>query len=356
MVVPVQWYRTDHLELSRRKILAGAGALLFSQLLSRKARAAVNGSATLLDVHHHFFPPTLVTELDRAKQNLTGAKDWTSSRSLDDMDKAGVSTAILSITTPGVSFADDALARRLARDCNEYAARLRSDHAGRFGHFAILPWPNADASLREIEYSLDTLKADGIGMLTNYPDNKQGNKWFGDPYFAPVFDELNRRKAVIYTHPTSANCCRNALPGIPDTAIEYGTDTSRAIVRMVFSGMSVRYPDIRIVFSHAGGTMPFLSERLINLAKTEQYAAALPKGFLAEAAKFYYDTAQASNAAAMGALRKVVPVSQIVFGTDYPFRTSAEHVKNLKECGIFDARELRAIHLDNPQRLLRGHA
>ena len=263
---------------------------------------------------------------------------------------AGVATSITSITTPGVSFGDDALARRLARECNEYAARLASDHPGRFGSFAILPWPNADASLREIEYSLDTLKADGIGMLTNY-----GDKWFGDPYFAPIFEELNRRRAVIYTHPTSANCCRNLLAGIPDTAIEYGTDTSRAIARTVFSGTSQRYPDIRIIFSHAGGTMPFLIERLVNLAKTPQYAAQLPKGYLAEATKFYYDTAQASNSAAMSALRKVVPISQIVFGTDYPFRTSIDHVKGLKECGVFSARDLRAVERENPLRLLPRH-
>lgn len=323
--------------------LAGAGALI-----ALNGRAAVAESAKLIDVHHHFYPPAFVAELERANQNLAAAKEWTVSRSLEDMDKAGVSTAMLSITTPGVSFADDVTARRLARECNEHAARLASDHAGRFANFAILPWPNADASLREIEYSLDTLKADGIGMLTSY-----GDKWFGDPYFAPIFEELNRRKAVIYTHPTSANCCRNALAGIPDTAIEYGTDTSRAIVRTVFSGTSQKYPDIRIIFSHAGGTMPFVIERLVNLAKTAQYEKQLPKGYVAEAAKFYYDTAQASNPAAMGALRKVVPVSQIVFGTDYPFRTSAEHVRNLKECGVFNASELRAIHRDNSLRLLR---
>ena len=142
------------------------------------------------------------------------------------------------------------------------------------------------------------------------------------------------------------------MAGIPDTAIEYGTDTSRAIVRTVFSGTSQKYPDIRFIFSHAGGTMPFLIERLANLAKTPQYAGQFPKGFLGEAGKFYYDTAQASNPAAMSALRKVVPVSQIVFGTDYPFRTSLDHVKGLKECGIFNAAELRAIERENPMRLL----
>lgn len=337
--------------LNRRQFLdrlAFAGA---AGLLPRNSFAAVPDSAQLIDVHHHFYPPAFVTALEAANQNLAAARQWMPARSLEDMDKAGVSTAMLSITTPGVTFLKGADASRLARQCNEYAARIASDHPGRFGNFAILPWPDADSSLKEIEYSLDTLKADGIGMLTSY-----GDKWFGDPYFAPIFEELNRRKAVIYTHPTSADCCRNALSGIPDTAIEYGTDTSRAIVRTVFSGASTKYPDIRMVFSHGGGTMPFLIERLTSLAKTPQYASKLPKGYEAEAARFYYDTAQASNAAAMGALRKVVPVSQIVFGTDYPFRTSADHVKNLKDCGVFSAAEIRAIHRDNPLKLLRRAA
>jgi predicted TIM-barrel fold metal-dependent hydrolase len=332
---------------SRREVLGTVAALGLSALWPPPAPAAEKDTLTIIDVHHHLYPPTFVTELGRADQTLAAAKEWSPSKSLEDMDQAGVATAIASITTPGVSFGDDALARRLSRECNDYAARLASDHPGRFGSFAILPWPNADASLREIEYSLDTLKADGIGMLTNY-----GDKWFGDPYFAPIFEELNRRKAVVYTHPTSANCCRNALAGIPDTAIEYGTDTSRAIVRTVFSGTAQRYPDIRFIFSHAGGTMPFLIERLVNLAKTPQYAAQLPKGYVAEASKFFYDTAQASNPAAMSALRKVVPISQIVFGTDYPFRTSIDHVKGLKECGVFSAQEVHAIERENTVRLL----
>jgi predicted TIM-barrel fold metal-dependent hydrolase len=337
---------------SRRAFVGRLAALGTGALLNRTGSAADAPAPGIIDVHHHLYPPSFVTELTRARQNLAAAKDWTPQRSLEDMDKAGVATAIVSITTPGVSFVDDATARRLARECNDYGAKLAADHPGRFGSFAILPWPNADASLREIEYSLDTLKADGIGMLTSY-----GDKWFGDPYFAPIFGELNRRKAVVYTHPTSPNCCRNALPGIPDTAIEYGTDTSRAIIRTVFSGTARKYPDIHFIFSHAGGTMPFVIERLVNLAKTPQYAAQFPKGYVAEASKLYYDTAQASNPVAMAALRKVVPVSQIVFGTDYPFRTSLDHVKNLKECGVFNAAELRAIERENGLKILpRRHA
>jgi predicted TIM-barrel fold metal-dependent hydrolase len=329
-----------------RRAFLGSLAAATGMLVGRGLAAQPVGRG-IVDVHHHLYPPSFVTALGRANQNLTAAQDWTPQHSLEDMDKAGVATAIVSITTPGVTFLEGDAARRLARECNDYAAKLAADHPGRFGSFAILPWPDAEVSLREIEYSLDTLKADGIGMLTSY-----GGKWLGDPSFAPIFEELNRRKAVLYTHPTSANCCRNALPGIPDTAIEYGTDTSRAIIRTVFSGSARKYPDIRFIFSHAGGTMPFVIERLVNLAKTPQYAAQFPNGYAAEAAKLYYDTAQASNPVAMAALRKIAPVSQIVFGTDYPFRTSLEHVKNLKECGVFNTAELRAIERENGLRIL----
>jgi len=329
--------------VDRRAFLGTLAGSLFS-------RAAAQTRGGIIDVHHHFYPPPFVAALIKGNQNLTAAKEWALEHSLADMDKAGVATAMLSITTPGVSFLDADTARGLARDCNEYAARIAADHRGRFGSFALLPWPDAAASLREIEYSLDTLKADGIGMLTSY-----GDKWLGDPSFAPIFEELNRRKAVIYTHPTAAMCCRNALAGIPDSAVEYGTDTSRAIVRTLFSGAAGKYPGIRFIFSHAGGTMPFLIERLVNLARTAPYSALFPRGYTAEAAKLYYDTAQASNPIAMGALRKLVPVSQIVFGTDYPFRTSLEHVKNLRECGVFNAAELHAIERENSQKILRAH-
>ena len=303
----------------------------------------------VVDVHHHFYPSDYLAQLNRTESRSVPANNWSLAHSLEDMDAAGIARAMLSISTPGVSFNDAAISRRLARYCNEYAARVASDHKGRFGRFATLPWPDVDASLKEAEYALDTLKADGIGMLTSY-----GDKWFGDPDMAPLFEELNRRKAIVYTHPTSANCCRNLLtPDIADSAIEYGTDTTRAIARTVFSGTSQKYPDIQIIFSHAGGTMPFLVERFINLAKGQQYASKMPKGFEGEIDRFYYDTAQSSNAVAMAALKKVAPVSQILFGTDYPFRTSAEHVKGLQECGVFTAAELKSIEETNLARLLR---
>jgi predicted TIM-barrel fold metal-dependent hydrolase len=158
---------------------------------------------------------------------------------------------------------------------------------GRFGSFAMLPMQDTDSALREIEYALDVLKADGIGLLTSY-----GNKWLGHPSFAPVMDELNRRKAILYTHPTLANCCENLLPNVPPTVVEYGTDTTRTIVDIVFSGTAARCPDVKFIFSHAGGTMPFLTERLLKMPVLDKsLLPRVPNGVMHELKRFYYDTA-----------------------------------------------------------------
>jgi predicted TIM-barrel fold metal-dependent hydrolase len=273
--------------------------------------------------------------------------NWTPAKSIEDMDRAGVATSITSIAPAGEPFTDPSTAVRLTHESNEYAARLAGEHPGRFGVFAMLPLPNIDGSLREIEYAFDTLEADGVGLYTNY-----GDKWLGDPAFNPVFEEINRRHAVVYTHPISANCCKNLLPNVGDGAIEWGTDTTRAIAQMIFGGAAARYPNVQMIFSHGGGTMPFLVERFVNMARSPQMAPRFPHGFRGAAGKFYYDTAQASNPAAMSALSKVVPTSQIVFGTDFPFRSAGEHVKGLQECGVFSPAELRGIDRDNALRLL----
>ena len=164
-----------------------------------------------------------------------------------------------------------------------------------------------------------------------------------DAAFAPLFEELNRRNAIVYTHPNTANCCKNLLPNVGDGAIEWGTDTTRAIAQIVFGGAAARYPNVQMIFSHGGGTMPFLIERFTAMARSAQFAPKFPQGFTGVAGKFFYDTAQVANPAAMSALTKVVPTSQIVFGTDYPFRTLAEHVKGLKDCGVFNPAQLQAI-------------
>jgi predicted TIM-barrel fold metal-dependent hydrolase len=326
--------------------LAAVGADL---LISRSILAAQTPAATphRIDVHNHLTPRSYAAELGSKHLLSEQVMSWTPEKDIQDMDQAGVATSILSLAPPGVWTGDPEMARSLARKCNDEAARLVADHKGRFGMFVNLPMPDVEGSLREIAYGLDTLKAEGVCMFTSY-----GDKWLGDAAFNPVFDELNRRGTVVYTHPKSANCCRSVLAKIPDSEIEYGTDTTRAITQYVFGGTARRCPNIRMIFSHAGGTMPFLIERFVNLAKSPAFASQLPQGFLAEATKFYYDTAQTSNAAAMSALLKVVPISQILFGTDFPFRTAADHVKGLKECGVFTAKNLREIDRENAARLL----
>ena len=336
---------------SRRDFLksvavAGAGALLpASELLAQVASPAARLQGRI-DVHHHIVPPSLLQAL--GPQRLAGGSAaWTPAKALEEMDQGGVSSGMSSIAPAGDPFSDPSTAVRLARECNEYSARLAADHPGRFGVFAALPLPNIDASLKELAYAFDTLKADGLGLFTVY-----GNKWLGDPIFNPVFEELNRRNAVVYTHPNTADCCRNLLPGVGDGSIEWGTDTTRAITLMIFGGAAARYPNVRMIFSHGGGTMPFLVERFVGMANSAQNKPKFPQGFGGAAGKFYYDTAQVANPAAMSALSKVVPISQIVFGTDYPFRTPAEHVKGLKECGVFSARDLQRIDRENALPLL----
>jgi len=323
--------------------MLGAGALFADVPLSAQSARR----AGRIDVHHHVTPPKYLAELASRNLATPDQRSWTVAKTLEDMDQAGVSTAVASITAPAVSFAEPELAKRLARESNEWMANLRRDHPGRFGCFAMLPVQDIDGSLKEIEYALDTLKVEGIGLLTSY-----GDKWLGHASFAPIMDELNRRKAVLYTHPTLANCCRGLLPEVAPTVIEYGTDTSRTITDIVFSGTAARCPDLRFIFSHGGGTVPFLAERLIQAPViNKNLAPRVPNGVMHELTRFYYDTAWAYNAVPLAALTKFVPVSQIVYGSDYPYRTGPNTVKGLVEYG-FKERDLKAIGRDNALRLM----
>ena len=298
-----------------------------------------------IDVHHHIVSPAFVAELRERLQPPT--LNWTPQRSIEDMDRAGIATAITSVTTPGVWIGDDAQGRRLARDANDYAARLAADYPGRFGIFAALPLPDIDASLAEIEYGLDSLKADGIALFTSYRD-----KWLGDPRFDPVMAELDRRRAVVFVHPEAPLCCRGLLPGVHEHVLEYGFDTTRAITNILFSGTVLRYPDIRWIFCHGGGTAPFLAERLVRAPSLNKALAHfVPNGVMAELKRFHYDVAQVAHPMALAALTRLAPISQILWGTDFPFRFGTEYVQALDEFG-FEAEDLRNIERENALRLL----
>jgi len=299
-----------------------------------------------IDVHHHLCPPAYADEVNRIKPVFKALLDWSPARSVEDMDRGDVGTAIVSMTTPGLWFGDDDAARRLCRACNEYSARMASDYPGRFGFFAALPLPDVEGSLREAEYALDVLKADGVALFTCYQD-----KYLGDAHFHPLLAELHRRKAVAYTHPTVSDCWINLVPDVSEATIEYGTDTTRTIASLVFSGTASRYRDIRFIFSHAGGTMPFLIGRFLQLERNRAKRGQPPIAAEAEVRRFFYDTAQSCHPAVLAALRQVADAGRILFGTDFPWGRANEHATALESCGL-SATELQAIGRDNAVRLL----
>jgi predicted TIM-barrel fold metal-dependent hydrolase len=343
---------------SRREFLVklaslGVGTAISSEsFLAQTAQSATK--LRLIDVHHHILPPVYLADArDRLIAQQQGympsrVLQWSPQNSLAEMDHNGIATSIVSIGTPGVWSGDTETARTLARKCNEYAAQLGRDYPGRFGFFASVPLPDTEGSLREITYALDVLKADGIALLTSY-----GDKWPGDAAFRPVFEELNRRKAIVFFHPTGPNCCRNLIPNIPVVITEFPHDTTRAITSLLFSGSFARSRDIRFIFSQAGGTVPMLADRISKYsAQVKELADQVPNGVEYELKRLHYDIASSANPAAMAALMKLVPVSQILFGSDYPFVPAAVTADGMTHLGL-SATDLQAIGHDNAMVLLQ---
>lgn len=342
---------------TRRDVLAGlvalgASAALTERSLTPRAVGAAEGGR--IDVHHHYMSPEWKVALVKAHiEGTIDTMNWSVAGSLATMDAGGVTTAILSTTNPGVWFGDDAQAKMLARNMNDFGAELVRDHKPRYGLFAVLPLPNAEACLPEIAYAFDTLHADGISVLSSY-----GTKWLGDPAFEPVWAELNHRNAIVFSHATTADCCGLLQPKIPYWTIEFNTDTARSIVSIIENGVAQRYPNIRFIWSHAGGTILALAGRYFR--KQATYAslhgpvpADSPLGHLR---RFYYDTAGSANEMQMQALRTMVPMSQILFGTDYPWDKAADLHAGLVDSRCFTTAEVQAIERDNILQLLPKYA
>lgn len=304
-----------------------------------------------IDIHHHILPPDYLAALGSrlGPQGLFGSPPhWSPATSIETMDRHGIRTAITSISAPGVWFGDAAEARLLSRQCNEYAANVKRDFPGRFGFFAILPLPDIDAGLREIQYALDTLDADGVVLMTNYE-----GCYPGDKAFSPIFQELNRRKAIAFFHP-NAGPYENPLPHIPIPSLEFPFETTRAVTSLLYSGVLSRSRDIRFIFSHAGGTVPYLAQRIGRLTARPEFREAVPDGVLAELGRLYFDTALSASHFAFDAMRRLVPASQILFGSDYPHAGEATLVATLE--GLHEvaanADEIAAIKMGNAKALM----
>lgn len=347
----IRYVRSETTCCSRRKFLGGlaafgAGTLSGGHPVGAQVPAAERPFR--IDTHHHLSSPGFIAEIAGRRTGQVPLMRWTVAKSIDDMDQGGVATSILSISEPGVFFGNYDAARALARECNDFGAKVIADYPGRFGMFAIVPMPDVEGSLREIAYALDTLKVDGICMMTDY----QG-KFLGDESFTPIMEELNRRKAVVYTHPNRNDCCRNLIQDVPDPVIELGTDTARTIASLLFSGTAAKFPDIQWIFSHAGGTAPGLMQRFnsyFDIRKDLQPRLPLGPAYYME--RFCYDTAFATTIYPLAALTKLVKPTQILFGTDYPFGSAKNIAAGLRAVGLFNAADLQAIERGNAARIM----
>jgi predicted TIM-barrel fold metal-dependent hydrolase len=314
---------------------AGVGVLgLFGAPSTLQAQSK---SADVIDTHHHVYPPSYMKawlDYEDAKgiPHFANQVAWSIEGAVADMDKAGVKKAMISAaSTPGLWF-DFELPRvqQIVREFNDYGADLVKKYPGRFGLFAAINMIDVDSSLKEIAYAFDVLGADGVGLQTNY-----GDKWPGHPSFAPIFEELNRRGALVYFHPLVAACCGRLATGTFPAVLEVPFDTTRAITNLLLSGSLLKYRNIRWLFSHAGGTLPMLAGRIDffhgHNAKTASFA---PDGIEAEFKRLYFDTANATHPATMAALLKLVPASQVTYGSDYPYVPMDTQIKNLQNQGL----------------------
>lgn len=301
-----------------------------------------------IDVHHHIIPSEYVKAL--AGEGVTTAlgvhfPEWSLEKTLEMMDRNGIQTAVASFTSPAAQVGDTRFSRDLARVCNEIAGKLIHDHPLRFGAFAALPGlVDTEGVLSEIEYSLDTVKLDGIGLLTNYE-----GKYLGDGSFEEVYRDLNRRKAVVHVHPADQPG-KNPFP-CSNSLLEGPFETTRAITNLIYGGTLERYPDISFIFSHGGGTIPYLATRLGEGAWLWRGACEnAPKGFYYYLKCLYYDTAVAGSAYALPSLHALVDTGHILFGTDHPFAPApmiAATVDGIARFKGFDAAGKRAVEEKN---------
>jgi len=320
--------------MKRRDVLkhfGAAGALTMlggTPAFSRQKvnKLTVRGGA--IDVHHHHQPP----ELGVGAGGRGGRGPWTPEKSFEQMEKFGIASAVLSMTQMGdMLYSGNETGRRNVRIGNDYGAKLVQQYPKKFGLFGGVPLPDIDGVMKEIEYCYDTLKVDGIGIYSN--DNK--GRWPGDKYFEPMWQELNRRNAIVYMHPLAPTCCRNLDYGPAASMVEFDFDVTRAVASIVVNGVMFRYPNIRFITVHSGGTVPMLAGRMKDRVPNaaEKY---LPNGLYAELRKWYYDIAHAAFPWPMAAMMKFMPHDHIFFGTDYSAEPIESTVNEIPNLGLTD--------------------
>ncbi len=268
-------------------------------------------ATTKIDTHQHYFPPAYIKNvgLDAlARQTADGkAPDWSPEAAIRMMDANGIAEGILSVSSgPTISNAAEVL-----RQCNEYGAELGPRHPGRFGLFASLPLPDVDASLREAAYCLDELKADGLIVFASYDGH-----YLGDGLFDPLWEELDRRAAVVFIHPNQPPYVLASIA--PASVVEFPFETTRAACSLILSGAMSKYRNIKFILSHAGGTLPYLRPRITLCISMIPGAAERVGDPAAAFRSFYYDTALSGAALPLAGLADITTPDHILFGSDFP--------------------------------------
>jgi predicted TIM-barrel fold metal-dependent hydrolase len=270
-----------------------------------------------VDIHHHILPDFFWQATNEGDSPVGGISPpaWSRASTLSFLDDAGIDIAVVSISTAGVHTGDDASARLLARQCNEFSAELIKDHPSRFAGFACLPLPDVEGALAELTYALDELRLDGVVLFSNALGT-----YLGDSALAPLFDELQRRRVVTFVHPNASPDPSAHRLGLPDSLIDFTADTTRAIAQLLYTNTFARTPDVKYIFSHAGGTVPYLAGRFEVVDEMGVIPEADSRSTAAETFRnLYFDTALSWSDPVLAMLRSVVGMEHVLFGSDYPY-------------------------------------
>ena len=314
-------------------------------------------AAGLIDVHFHIIPQFYREAVYEAGTGPAIGRypDWTPALALELMDRHGIALAMLSLGQPGVGFLPSDKAADFGRRCNDYSAELIAQHPKRFGCFGLLPMHDIDAAIAEARYCLETLRFEGISLFASY-----GEKFLGDAGFDPLLHYLDSRHAVVHVHPSLHPSSKSLDLPWPGFMIEYPFDTTRAAVDLLFSGALERFPNIRFILSHAGGTLPYLAWRLSVAPMIDKRLRQRTRDEIFAGLKtFWYDNALASGVAPMGALSRIAAAERIVFGSDWPFcndRVVTEEVADFTAPDFLDPRTVAMIARDNALKLFPNRA
>lgn len=308
-----------------------------------------------IDVHQHFLPDyyrdALVAAGLSRPDGMPQIPAWSEADALETMDRLGIGTAMLSISSPGVHFGNDQAACGLARRVNDTAAQLVRKHSGRFGFFAITSLPDVEGAVAEACHALDELGADGVTLETNHH-----GVYLGDDKLAPLYAELNRRKAVVFIHPTSSSCsCGKSLAlGYPRPMLEFIFETTRSVTQMILSGTTTRYPDLRVVVPHAGAALPVLASRVEAFTSGQNREGRPTPDLRAELRRLHYDLAGAPLPELLGALLQIADHQRLHYGSDWPFTPADACEKlaaELDATSLLDPDTRRAAMCENARRL-----